>query len=172
VSAPLVLARFIGLLLLQVLVLDRLLLHGFVTPYIYVLIVLSLPVTFPTWGAMLMGFAMGVGVDLFLNTGGMHALATVFVAYVRPLVLRVLRPPEGYEPDDRPILGVVQPGWFLTYYLVCILIHHFVYYAVEIFSFSFFLYFLKKWLLTSLATLVLITVAQVFAWKKVKPTRL
>lgn len=165
-SFIILLARFIGLLLLQVLVLDRLLLHGFLTPYLYVLMVLSLPFTFPTAGAMGIGFIMGISVDLFLNTGGMHALAMVLLAYVRPTIIRILRPPEGYDPDDRPTLASMGPSWFLTYAAVCVALHHFIYFTVEILSFSFLLYFLKKWLITTLATLTLIVIVQLFAWRR------
>lgn len=158
--------RFFGLLAFQVLILDRLLLHGFLTPYIYVLMVLSLPLAFPTWAAMLLGFVMGLSVDFFLNTGGMHALALVFLAYVRPVIIRLLRPPEGYEPDDRPNIGIMGPGWFFTYAVTCVLLHHFVYFSVEILSFSYFLYFLKKWLITSLATLALVVLMQMFGGRR------
>jgi rod shape-determining protein MreD len=153
-------------LLLQVFILDRLLLHGFLTPYVYVLIVLSLPFTFPTAGAMIIGFLMGIGIDFFLDTGGMHALAMVVVAYTRPTIIRIMRPPEGYDPDDRPTLASMGPGWFLTYAAVCVALHHFIYFGLEVLSFSYLLYFLKKWLITSLATLVLIVLVQLSGWRK------
>lgn len=165
-SPLILLARFVALLLVQVLILDELLLHGFLTPYIYVLIVLWLPLTFPTWGALLIGFAMGLAVDFFLNTGGMHALATTFIAYVRPVVIRLLSPPEGYETDDRPTLKSMGFGWYFVYALTIITVHHLVYFSVEIFSFSYPLYFLKKLLLTVLATLILVFLIQILTFTR------
>ena len=164
---PLILfVRFVALLLIQVLILDELLLHGFLTPYLYLLIVLWLPLTFPTWGALLIGFAMGLAVDFFLNTGGMHALATTFIAYVRPVIIRLLSPPEGYETDDQPTLKSMGFGWFFIYALSVITIHHLVYFSIEILSFSYLLYFLKKLLLTALATLVLVFFVQILMFTR------
>jgi hypothetical protein len=128
--------------------------------------VLSLPMTFPTWGALFIGFATGLCVDLFLNTGGMHALATVCLAYARPLIIRLLAPPEGYEPEDRPTMPSMGVGWFMAYALIGVLFHHFIYFAVEIMSFGYLVYFLKKWLITTLATLVFLVIVQMFGWRR------
>jgi len=152
--------RFLWLLCLQVVFLDRLLLHGFLTPYVYPLVVILLPLTFPTWGAMLIGFGTGLTVDFFLNTGGMHALATLFLAYVRPVIIRAMRPPEGYDPDDRPTLDSMGVGWFIAFASIGILLHHTVYFVVEVWSFSYVWYFLKKVFITSVATLVLVLLLQ------------
>ncbi len=75
--------RFILLLALQVVVFNRLDLFGFINPYPYILFILLYPVNGNKAVLMLSAFFMGLLVDMFLNTGGPHAVASVTLAYVR-----------------------------------------------------------------------------------------
>ena len=71
---------FIVLILLQVLVLNNVQFLGFLNPYIYILFILSLPVKFPRWITLILGFVLGLIIDVFSNTIGTHAFATVLIA--------------------------------------------------------------------------------------------
>src|SRR5258705_6800678 len=96
------LLRFIVLVGLQVTILNNIQLSGYINPYLYVLFILLLPVKFPKIPAMVLAFVLGLTVDVFTNTIGIHAGATVFMAYARPFVLKVFSPRDGYETDAVP----------------------------------------------------------------------
>jgi rod shape-determining protein MreD len=81
-------ARFIGFVLLQVLVLNHVLLYGYVNPYLYVLFIILLPLNQSKIKTLFFSFLLGLSIDFFSDTGGVHAMACLFTAYVRPLVLR------------------------------------------------------------------------------------
>src|SRR5690554_6639252 len=87
----------IAIVLVQVMILNNINLGGFINPYLYVLFILILPIDIPNWFLIFIAFLMGILMDVFLNTVGMHASATVFLGFMRPLYLRYLAPREGYE---------------------------------------------------------------------------
>ena len=152
--------RFIGLVLFQVLILDQLNLHGFINPYIYPLFLLLLPLQIAPWALMLLGFTLGISVDLFTNSMGLHAAASVFMAFLRPYVLTLVIPSGGYEAEDSPTIRSLGLGWFFSYAFVLILLHHLAYFYLEVFRFSgFFTTFLKV-ILSSFFSIFLIIVAQ------------
>lgn len=114
-------------------------------PLIYPLFILLLPFETPVWMALLIGAFTGFMVDSLTNTGGMHAAATILIAYLRPNVLVALLPRalEDY-PGQSP--NVKNMGWaaFLTYAGFLILLHHAVYFTIEMWSLSNILMLLLK----------------------------
>lgn len=106
-------------------------------PLIYPLFILLLPFETPVWLLLIIGFITGLSVDSLMNTGGMHAAATVVIAYLRTNALNALLPrPLNEYPNQAP--SVKNLGWvpFLTYAGFLILIHHLVYFSIELWSFS------------------------------------
>lgn len=151
--------RFILLILLQVFVLNKIMLHGYVTPYIYLLFVLLLPFTIPRWALMVCAVLLGLCLDLFMNTAGMHALACLTVAYFRPFVINILAPHDGFE-TQKVTPSIVSMGWapFMTYATILVIIHHLVYFILEVFSFQNVLFLLFRILLSALVSLVLVLI--------------
>ena len=137
--------RFCIIVLLQVLILKRITLlwwlepYGFppFTPNIYPLFILLLPFEIPVWALLVLGFVTGISIDTFMNTAGIHACATVLLAYLRTNVLNALMPRNlteytGQQPNIKSM------GWmpFLVYCAFLILIHHLVVYSIEMWSFA------------------------------------
>lgn len=147
--------RFAGLLLLQVLVLNQWVVLGWATPMLYPLFVLLLPIAMPLGWQLLLAFAMGVSVDAFSQTGGMHALALVFVTFIRPAILGILTPKEGYQPDDRPTIAGLGLPWFLFYAGMALFVHHLVFYLVEILSIAHWQHMLFRTFFSWVASLLL-----------------
>jgi rod shape-determining protein MreD len=152
--------RFIFLILLQGLVLNSINLGGLVNPYLYILILLMLPVELPPWAVMIAGLVVGICMDAFSNTLGMHASASVFICFVRPYVLKLLSPREGY--DFSGALHMQRMGflWFLSYAGVMIFLHHLWLYNVEVLRPSEILRILLKTLTSGIFTLVLVLLSQ------------
>jgi rod shape-determining protein MreD len=137
--------RFCVIVLLQVLILNKVTLRWWsepsvfpvFTPYIYPLFILLLPFETPVWGLLICGFVLGLSIDSFTNTAGMHALATVLIAYLRTNVLSALLPRNlseysGMQPSTRNM------GWmpFLVYSGFLLILHHLVFFSVELWNFS------------------------------------
>jgi len=162
--------RFIILVAIQVLVLNNIRLGGYINPYIYVLFILLLPVRIPKTLLLVLAFALGLCVDIFSNTLGMHAAATVFLAFCRPGILRALAPRDGYEAESSPSMREISISWFLLYTLIMVFIHHLALFYLEVFRFNeFFSTFLRA-LVSTLFTVAIIMLSQ-FLFTKPKTER-
>ena len=152
--------RFLFLVGIQVLILNHIQWNGFVNPYVYVLFILLLPVETPKWLLLIVAFFTGLVIDMFGSSGGMHAAATVFMAFARPGVLRLIAPRDGYETEMKLTPQVMGFNWFITYLSIMILLHHLMCFYLEVFRFSeFFITFFKA-ILNSVITIVLIIISE------------
>ena len=158
--------RFIALMLVQVF-LTKITLrwwtapqdHVLFIPYIYPLFILLLPFETSVPLMLGLGFAAGISVDAMQNTAGMHAAATVLMAYLRTNVLSSLLPKNLAEyPAQSP--GVRNMGWapFLTYAAFLLVIHHFTFFIIEHWSFSNMGYTLLKVLASTVTSLLCVVV--------------
>jgi hypothetical protein len=96
---------------------------------------------------------LGLSVDLFSDSGGVHAAASVLIAYIRPVVLKFSF---GAIYEHQTIkFGATDFGQRLTYLTILIFIHHLVLFTLEIFNSSKVLLILKKSLFSSIFTLIL-----------------
>ena len=153
---------FILLLLLQVVLFDNIQFSGYVNPYVYILFIMLLPVEIPSWFLLLVSFFMGIMMDLFSGTPGMHSSATVFAAFARPGVLRLISPRDGYESHSEP--GMLSYGmrWFLLYSIFMVLIHHTVLFYLEVFRFTDFFRTFLRVLLSSMFTITFIMILEFY----------
>jgi rod shape-determining protein MreD len=158
--------RFIVLVLIQVLIFNNIQLSGFIIPCFYVLFILLLPFDTPKWALPLIGFLLGLSIDLFTQTPGIHASATVLMAFVRPFILNAIAPREGYEPGSYPTLNYFGLEWFFKYSAILIGIHHFFLFYVEIFRISDFFSTLLRALLSSAFSILFIILSQYFIFKR------
>ncbi len=153
-------SRFFVLIFVQVLILNNIELGGYVNPYIYVLFIILLPVEIPGGLLILFSFFIGLGVDMFSNSMGLHAASSVFIAFCRPFLLKRIAPREGYESEVSFSVKKMGMQWFITYASIMVLIHHFVLFFLEIFRFEEFFSTLLRMFLSALVTMVLIMLSQ------------
>lgn len=158
--------RFVFLVLLQVLILNNIQFSGFVNPYFYVLFILLMPFETPNWILLVIAFLLGLSIDLFANTIGMHASATVLMAFIRPYILRIFAPRDNYEVGTFPRVYYYGFSWFLKYSLILVLVHHIFLFFIEVFRFSDIMMTLSRTLLSSLFTLILIMLSQFIIYRK------
>lgn len=146
---------FFVLVLIQVLVLNNIQFLGFINPYIYVLFILSLPARTPRWFVLVLGFVLGLSIDTFSNTLGMHTAATVFVAYARSFIIKIFTSiDEGNNPI--PSFHSFGVGAYVKYTLVMVILHHSALFFLESFAFSNFWLVLFKIILSSAITILII----------------
>lgn len=147
---------FLLLVVMEIFVVSRFNIHFYVNPHIYILFIIVLPVFTNRYLIIFLGFLIGFTIDQFLGTGGLHAAATVIMAYLRQVLLSAFAPREGYGKDDFLTIGKFGLVNFLFYCGFMILIHHFFLFFLELFTFSNFLFTLIRTVASSLLSLLFI----------------
>lgn len=124
--------RFIALVLLQVLICNQMNFLGSISPYIYVLFILIYPVKNNRLSFIFISFVLGILIDIFTDTGGAHAAASVTIAYMRPVFLKfsfgAAYEYQAIKFNDADLLPRV------IYFTLLILIHHFILFILIIFD--------------------------------------
>jgi hypothetical protein len=158
--------RFIVVVLIQILLLNNIQVSSMINPYFYVLFILLLPFETPGWLLLGASFILGLTVDLFMNTPGMHSVACVLMAFLRPTVLAAIAPHDGYDAGTYPRLVYYGFEWFLKYSVILVLVHHLTLFYIEVFRFSEFFGTFIKVIFSSLISVVLIIISQYFIFRK------
>lgn len=126
---------------------------------VYPLIILLLPYKTSRTLVIAIAFLIGLFVDLFYDSWGVHAFASTLTAYLRIYILNLISPTEGYTKDSLTSYVYGLP-WFLTYLSIFLLIHLFTLYSIEAFSFVYLKEILLRTLFSFIASLFLITIGQ------------
>jgi len=158
--------RFVVVILFQVLVMNNVMINGYMIPYIYLLFILLMPFETPRWMQLLAGFALGLTMDLFTGTLGMHTAASILIAFVRPYLLDLLAPRDGYEAETFPRIHYYGLLWFLKYTLLIVLVHHLALFYLEVFQLKHFLSTLLRVILSSILSTSTIVLSQYFVFRK------
>lgn len=145
---------FFSLLFLQVLVLNNILFLGFINPYLYIAFVFLYPLKENKLPLLLYAFLLGLFVDYFSDTGGVHAFSITLIAYVRMFFVKIyFRKLE----TDYPFFSLHSEsfGKIFNYVVSLTLIHHFVFFTLANFSFYNFSNVLTNTFYSSIFTLIL-----------------
>ena len=157
---------FVILVLLQVLLLNNVQFSGYINPYLYVLFILLLPFETPRYLLLLLGFFMGLCIDIFSNTPGIHASATTFMAFLRPYTIELISSRDNLEVNTPPRLKNMGVNWFMRYTIILVLAHHLFLFYIEVFTFTAFIHTLTRSLLSAIFTIVLILISQFLIFKE------
>jgi rod shape-determining protein MreD len=158
--------RFVFLILLQVLVFNNIQIFSFVTPFIYILFIILLPFETPKWLRLILGFLLGLFIDMFSNAGGIHTASTLLIAFFSPRVQSLLSSKEEYEGGMQPGIKNMGFKWFFFYSLILTSAHHIFLFYLEIFSISGFFLTLYHAILNVLFTLVFIITSQYIFYRR------
>jgi rod shape-determining protein MreD len=135
---------------------------GYINPYVYIMFILLLPVEIPSWILLFVSFGLGITIDFFCSSPGMHSSATVLAGFARPYVLRVTSPRDGYELGPNPSMVSYGFRWFLTYATIIVLIHHTALFYLELFRIADFFRTLFRVLLSSLFSIIFILLIEYY----------
>ncbi len=156
--------RFIGLLLLQVLVLKRISFDfenfNYINVIAYPIFILLLPIRTPHALLVFLGFLIGFSVDIFYDSLGVHASAGAFSAWIRPYVIAALEPRGGYNINHSPTKKRFGINWFFIYSMIIMLAHLAFYFSVEAFAFKFILTIILKTIFSFLVSMIFIIMYQ------------
>lgn len=153
--------RFIFLILFQGIILNDVnLMDGMAIPYLYVIVILMLPLETPRWLELIIGLVCGISMDMFTNTLGIHASACVMLAYARPLMLRAIAPRDGYEFGQWATIQSLGLTWYLKYAGLLIFVHHTWLFFLEVYSFKGFFDTFARVIFSTMFTLILAILSQ------------
>ncbi len=122
-------------MLLQVLILNNVHIAGYATPFLYIYLILKFESDTPRNALMLWALFLGLTVDVFSDTPGMNAAATVLLAFLRPTFLRLFVPRDTLD-SIVPAIRTMGVSPFLKYLVVSVVVHHGVLLTIEYFSFA------------------------------------
>ncbi len=152
--------RFILLVFAQIYIFNKIQVSGFINPQVYVLFILMLPFEISGFWLLSFAFMMGLTVDFFQHTPGMHAAASVTLAFLRPGIIRLVGKKEDLEPWQYPNVRDAGSMWFLAYALILVFLHHLFLFYLEVFRFSEFFHTLLKVLINTVLTTLIIMLIQ------------
>jgi len=126
---------------------------------IYPYAIALLPYNVPRAGYISIAFLIGIVVDIFYQSLGVHAGACTLIAFLRHYILLYISPRDGYK---NPVLSSYYYGvvWFLTYMGLMLFFHQLTLYSLEAFSPVYFREILLRTIFSFLASLFLITIVQ------------
>ncbi len=155
---------FVSLVLIQVLIFNQVQFNGFFNPYVYILFVILLPLSTPRYAILILGFFLGLVIDIFTNSLGIHAAATVFIAYARSLVIRLISNRED-DRSDYPGLKQNSLVWFVRYVSIMVVLHHVFLFYIEVFTLANFFNTFYRAILSSIFSIIVIVLSQFLVFR-------
>ncbi|WP_114782882.1 hypothetical protein [Botryobacter ruber] len=152
--------QFVLFVSFQILFMDSLILYSTAFCFIYVGFLLFLPLGISRVWILLLGFITGFTVDVFYDTMGIHAAASVLLTYLRPHILNLLTPRDGYDTSDTATIYAMGWRWFLAYAVILILMHHAAVFFLEVISFRDVWYTLLKIVTSTIYTCLVMVIIQ------------
>ncbi len=158
--------RFIILVFVQVFLLKNITLYNLSTPYLYILFILLLPFETPNVLLFPLAFILGLTIDGFYDTPGLHTAACVLLALVRVMFISITVQKEGFDNEPEPTLSIMGFRWFFTYAVILTLFHHFFLFLLEAFSFANLLFILQRVVTSSIFTVFLMLITGLLFFRK------
>lgn len=159
---------FVCLILLQEFLFNNIQFVNFLSPYVYIFLVLILPLNMHPSYIMLAAFALGLSVDIF--SGGIlgaHAAACTLIAYCRNFVIRISIPKGEYENLSAVTAMQIKLKSFVLYAFILVFLHHTALFLLEIFSLQNFIFTLLRISVSSLlSTIFIILIKLLVAGKR------
>ncbi|GAA5220087.1 hypothetical protein GCM10025777_07170 [Membranihabitans marinus] len=157
--------RFLLLILTQILIFNFFSIEWFTIPfieiYIYPLVILLLPLKTPRSALIISGFIIGIIVDIFNNTPGIHSGAGTLIGYIRPFIIQFIQPRGGYKVNISPTIVSINFKWFAIYAGIMTFFHSLTVSIFDIFQLKFLHYILLRTFLSGLASYLIVMVIMI-----------
>jgi hypothetical protein len=129
---------------------------------VYPMTILLLPVSTQRLTVLFLAFFTGLIIDIFSNGGGLHTASLTALGYLRIYILDTFQPRSGWDKLDVPNLSQQGVNWFFYYSLIFFSIHHFIYFFLEVFSFTNFLSTILKTIFSIIGSLLIVWIISLF----------
>jgi len=141
------------IVLLQIFVVRELNLWGIGFCYLYASVLLLIPITFSKGYSLLIGFLLGLFIDIFYSTPGINSFASVLLVFLKPYVFKSIPTQANFEEGDLITphnFGLIN---FIVFGFILLIIHHFFIFQLEAYSSEFIWSSMFKALISTLFTL-------------------
>ena len=118
--------------LAQVIVLGRIHLFHYATPFLYVYFVAMFPRNYEKWAVLLWSFLLGLLIDIFQNTPGLAAASLTVIAAVQPYYLE-LYVPRNSADNLQPSMTTLGPLKYTYYIVPMVTVYCLLFYSLESF---------------------------------------
>ena len=145
--------RFVLLLMVQVILFNSINFLGYINPYPYVLFIILFPVNGNRYALLSTSILLGLIMDLFCNSGGVHSAACITLAYLRPSIFKFSFG-LSYEYQTVKLNDVLTPERF-SFILIAVTVHHLCMFFMEIFALDYFWSILFRTLVSTLFTILM-----------------
>ena len=149
------LGRYVIVMLLQVLLFDQLQLWGVCHPYIYILCLLMLPITLPHSVDMVIGAIIGLIMDVFCNSLGVHTASCILIMFIRPYLIGAIVNDKD-RLNEQISLRAIGMEAMIKYVVILVIIHHLVVFSLAAWSWHHIGFILLETLVSSIVTISII----------------
>jgi rod shape-determining protein MreD len=149
------LGRYVVVMLLQILLFNQLQLWGVCHPYIYIMCLLMLPITLPHSVDMLIGAVIGLIMDVFCNSMGIHIAACIMIMFIRPYLLGVLVN-DKERLNEQIHLRSIGMEALIKYTMILVVIHHLMVFSLAAWSWHHWFFVLMETIVSSIVTISII----------------
>lgn len=160
--------HFFILTIIQLFVLDNLFLFNLIHPYIYLILILMLPVNINRYVFISIAFVYGLIMDVLLFTYGLHTTTLVLIGFLRPYLMGLFINEEQIEQNIEVHLTSLGARRYFIYLLIMLFIHHSLLNMLQVFSFREYIFTLYKTVLNVVASLLIIVVYDLTFFVKTK----
>ncbi|MDG1968413.1 MAG: rod shape-determining protein MreD [Flavobacteriaceae bacterium] len=146
--------QFILLLFVQAFLLSNINFFGFINPNLYLLFFLMYRFDGDRTALIILGFLMGLLLDLLTQGSGGHTIASLTITYLRLYIIRF-----SFGVNYDVPMGMIRGSLVnqrVAYILQMILIHHLLLFVVIYFSFDNILTIIKNTFLSAFFTFILV----------------
>jgi len=161
--------RFVIFLSLQVLVFNNIKFLGYINPQVYIIALLLLPLEMKRWIQYIIAFLTGFVIDMFFQTFGIHAIASLIIIFIRPYFVFLLNGFRTYDGIFKPLPGIKDLKWIAMYVGVLAFLHQLIVTMIETFDMKEFFHSLWIALInTFFTTIIIICIKYLFYSEKKK----
>ncbi len=158
--------RFVTLIIVQVFLLKNIGYYNLAVPFIYPLFILRLPMRIQQIALYTLCFLMGISIDTFYNTPGLHTTACVSLGLFRIYYLKIGIQQDKFENEPEPGIKTMGAQWFLVYASVLTFAHHFILFFIEIFRLTDIGFVFTRAILSTLFSVTLMSLTELMFWGK------
>lgn len=160
---------FVFLVLLQVVVLNEITFLGYAVPFLYIYFIIKLPFSLNRNLVILLGFILGLTIDIFCNTLGINAAATTLAAFFCRPIQSLFFNLDDFKEQTVPKLSFMGAS-FMKYAISITLLHNIALISIESFSYFNIEVILLRIFLSTAITSIIIFALEGFSIKKDKKT--
>lgn len=153
-------AGFLVVLMLQEFLLSGINLFSLLNIYLYLMIIIMLPIQMASVGVLLCSLCVGAVMDVFSGTSAMITICLLAVAFARKPIINLTIDSDMVIGGGIPFSRRIGTVPFLRYTFVMSFIYALLYFTLEMMTFDGFLFTLLRVIVSSVATTFLIYIVQ------------